>query len=113
MHEMSLCESILSVLENSAKEQGFQRVKTVWLEIGALSAVDWNAMVFCFDVVRRGTLAAEAQLQKIDIPAKAWCFGCSQLVAVKERHDPCPECGSYQLQVDGGDEMRIRELEVV
>ncbi|MCG7980654.1 MAG: hydrogenase maturation nickel metallochaperone HypA, partial [Candidatus Thiodiazotropha endolucinida] len=28
------------------------------------------------------------------------------------RYEACPECGSYQLQVTGGDEMRIKELEV-
>lgn len=112
MHEMSLCESILSVCENSAREQGFAQVKTVWLEIGVLSNVDWNAILFCFDVVRRDTLAADAQLQKIDIPAKAWCFGCGTSVDITQRHEACPECGSYQLQVNGGDDMKIKELEV-
>ena len=34
MHEMSICEGILQVLEKEAGRQGFQRVKGVWLEIG-------------------------------------------------------------------------------
>jgi hydrogenase nickel incorporation protein HypA/HybF len=33
-------------------------------------------------------------------------------VRVAQRFDACPDCGGYQLQVTGGDELRIKELEV-
>ncbi len=112
MHEMSLCEGVLQILQEYAGRQGFKRVITVWLEIGALSGVDPEAMRFGFDAVMRGTLADGAGLEIVDLPGQAWCLPCSRTVAVKARFDACPECGSYQLQVTAGDEMRIKELEV-
>jgi len=112
MHEMSLCEGVLQVLEESARTQGFRRVKTVWLEIGALSGVEVEAMRFSFEVVVKGSLAEGAQLEIIELPGRAWCMPCSETVLVQQRFDACPTCGSYQLQVTGGDEMRIKELEV-
>ncbi len=112
MHEMSLCEGILQVLQKSAQSQGFRRVKTVWLEIGALSGVEVEAMRFSFDVVMRGSLADGAKLEIIDLPGQAWCMQCAKTVTVKQRFDACPKCDSYQLQVTAGDEMRIKELEV-
>ncbi len=112
MHEMSLCEGILQVLEENAESQEFKKVKTVWLEIGALSGVEIEAMKFCFDVVTRGTLAEQAKLKIIDKSGLAWCLKCSKNVEVSQRFDECPDCGSYQLQVVGGDEMKIKELEV-
>lgn len=112
MHEMSLCEGVLQILEDNAKSQGFRRVITVWLEIGGLSGVEPEAMKFCFDAVSRGTLADHARLEIVETPGQAWCMLCSKNVQVKQRFDECPECGSYQLQVVGGDEMRIKELEV-
>jgi hydrogenase nickel incorporation protein HypA/HybF len=112
MHEMSLCEGILQILEDHAKRRHFQRVKTVWLEIGALSGVEPEAMRFSFDAVTHGTLAAGATLEIIDIPGQAWCMRCANKVTVQQRYDACPDCGSYQLQVTGGEEMRIKELEV-
>lgn len=112
MHELSLCEGIVQVMENSAKAQGFDRVKTVWLEIGTLAGVEQSALRFHFDIVTRGTLAEAAALEIIDIPAEAWCMQCSKLVPVKQRYDGCCDCGSYQLQVTSGEEMRIKELEV-
>ena len=37
MHEMSIAEGILQIVEDAAAQQGFKRVTEVRLEIGALS----------------------------------------------------------------------------
>lgn len=112
MHEMSLCEGVLRVLQEQAGVQQFSRVKTVWLEIGELAGVDKAAMRFGFDVVMKGSLAEGAQLEIIDSPGQAWCMQCMKPVSIRQRFDPCADCGGHQLQVTGGDEMRIKELEV-
>jgi len=112
MHELSLCESILQVLEQSAQSQGYSRVKTVWLEIGQLSGVELESMRFGFSAVTRGSLAEGAKLEIEELPGQAWCMKCAKTVRVKQRFDECPDCGSYQLQMTGGEEMRIKELEV-
>ncbi len=112
MHEMSLCEGVLKILQESAEQQHFSRVKTVWLEIGKLSGAEPEAMRFSFDVVMRNTLADGAKLEIIEQQGEAWCLQCSQQVIVEQRFDACPHCGSYQLQVTAGTEMKIKELEV-
>ncbi|MBC8209778.1 MAG: hydrogenase maturation nickel metallochaperone HypA [Gammaproteobacteria bacterium] len=112
MHEMSLCEGILQVIEAESARQGFNKVKTVWLEIGDLSGVEIESMRFCYDAVTRNSLAQGSSLNIINLPGQAWCMQCSKAVNVKQRFDECPDCGSYQLQVTSGDEMRIKELEV-
>jgi hydrogenase nickel incorporation protein HypA/HybF len=112
MHELSLCEGILDVLQQQAQQQNFSRVKTVWLEIGKLSSVEPNALRFGFDVVMKGTLAESAELEIIEVDGQAWCFQCLQNVKIAHRYDGCPLCGAYQLQVNDGDQMRIKELDV-
>jgi hydrogenase nickel incorporation protein HypA/HybF len=113
MHEMSLAEGVLTVIQDAARAQGFARVRTVWLEIGQLAAVEREALRFSFDVVTRGSLADGAALEIVDVPGAAWCMQCCETVAVAERGEGCPRCGSYQLQVTAGTEMRVKELEVV
>ena len=113
MHEMSLCEGVMQVIEEHAAQQGFTKVAVVRLEIGDLAGVELESMRFCFDAITRGGIADGAQLEIIEVPGQAWCLSCGKSVAVKRRYDACPECGSYPLQVTGGDEMRIKELEVV
>lgn len=112
MHEMSLTEGVLQILQDHAKSNGFERVKTVWLEIGALSGVEIEAIRFCFNVVMQGTLADGAKLEIVHMPGEAWCMPCGKSVTVKERFEPCPDCGSFQLQITGGDQMQVKELEV-
>lgn len=112
MHEMSIAEGIIQVLEDQAVEQGYQRVKAVWLEIGPLAMIETEALRFCFDAVTRGSLAEHATLNIITIQGQAFCMQCLKTVPVQQRFDACCECGSYQLQVTQGEEMRIKELEV-
>jgi hydrogenase nickel incorporation protein HypA/HybF len=38
---------------------------------------------------------------------------CANTVHIKARFEPCPVCGGFQVEVTQGDEMRIKELEVI
>jgi hydrogenase nickel incorporation protein HypA/HybF len=77
-----------------------------------MAGVEVDALRFCLDVVARGTLAEAARLEIVATEGRGFCLQCGKPVAVAARYDACPECGSYQVQVTGGDEMRVKELEV-
>lgn len=133
MHEMSLAEGVLGVVQDAARSSaraaeslrdndsplGAARrahapgvVRVVRLEIGALAAVECEALRFAFDVVKRGSVAADAVLEIVNVPGSAWCMLCSTSVSIAARGEPCPRCGSFQLQVTGGEQMRVKELEL-
>lgn len=112
MHEMSLAESVLQLIEGAARKDQFSKVTTVWLEIGQLSGVEPEAMAFCFDAVTRDSIAAGARLEIIALPGVGWCMACAKSVPMTEVFGECPQCGGYQMQVTGGTEMRVKELEV-
>ena len=112
MHEMSLAESVLQIIEDTARVQSFRRVRTVVLEIGVLSAVEPEAMIFCFDGVTRGSIAEGARLDSVEIPGTGWCMQCGKSVTLSERYGLCPECGDARVQITGGNEMRVRDMEV-
>ena len=112
MHEMSLAESVREIVEETARANDAHRVTRVRLEIGVMAQVEVQAMRFAFDVVMRGSLAQEARLEVVETPGTAWCMRCSDTVAIERRGDACPRCGSHQLQVSGGDRMRVIDIEV-
>ena len=112
MHEMSLAEGVIGVVEEAARAHAPCSVRTVRLEIGALAAVECEALRFAFEVVRRGSVAEQAELDIVRGPGAAWCMQCSRSVAIEARGEPCPDCGSWQLQVTDGEQMRVRELEL-
>ncbi len=109
---MSLAEGVLQLIEDAARKQEFERVTAVWLEIGQLSGVEVEAMSFCFDVVTRDSIADGARLEIIALPGTGWCMKCAMTVPMAEVFGECPQCGGHQMQVTGGTEMRVKELEV-
>lgn len=112
MHEVSLCQSALEIIEQQAKQHGVNKVTAVWLEIGALSCVEESAFRFCFDMACRGTVAQGSQLHIVYRPAQAWCWDCSESVEVNDHQSACPKCHSLNLKVENGDSLKIKELEV-
>lgn len=112
MHEMSLAEGIVQLIEDAARRDGFGRVTAVFLEIGRLSSVEPESLAFCFEAVTKGTVADGARLEIEDVPGAGLCLECGAEVVVAALYDPCPRCGGYGVRVTGGTEMRVKELEV-
>lgn len=112
MHEMSLAEGIRSIIEDAAREQAFRRVRTVWLEIGELAAVEVEALRFCLDAVLKDGAAEGATIAIDPVPGSGWCMHCAATVVIHQLYDACPRCGGHQVQATAGTEMRVRELEV-
>ncbi len=112
MHEMSLAEGVLQLVEETARREKAVRVKTVVLEIGRLSSVEPEALAFCFAAVTRGTMAEGAALEIIAVAGGGWCLECSASVPLEEVWGACPLCGGHRVQATAGTEMRVREIEV-
>ena len=110
MHEMSLAEGILQICEDAAAREGCRRVTEIRLEIGALAGVEVEALSFCLDVVLQGSIADGARVELERLPGLGYCLGCGEAVPVAALYDPCPCCGSYQVQATGGTEMRVKDL---
>lgn len=112
MHELALCQSILSIVEGEARARQVRRVTAVRLEIGAFSCASPDAIAFCFDAVVRGSIADGARLELVAVPGRAWCIDCAEEVTVAAQGQPCPACGGGDLVACGGDRLRVSELEV-
>ncbi len=112
MHEMSLAEGMIQLIEEQSQAQDFFEVTLVHLEIGKLSNVEVDAMIFCFEAVCEGTIAKGAELKVTESEGIGWCMDCAKEIKYQALYQPCPHCDGYQIQVTGGNEMLIKELEV-
>jgi hydrogenase nickel incorporation protein HypA/HybF len=112
MHEISLIESVVVLVEDERRKQNFSKVRVIRLEVGALGHAEPDALRFCFDAVTRGTIADGARLEIASIPGEGRCSACRQIVPLDERFSACPLCGNTEVQMTAGDELRLTELEV-
>lgn len=69
MHELSLCQSAVEIIQRQAEQHDVKRVTAVWLEIGALSCVEESAVRFSFEIVCHGTVAQGCDLHIVYKPA--------------------------------------------
>ncbi|WP_062990576.1 hydrogenase maturation nickel metallochaperone HypA/HybF [Nocardia anaemiae] len=108
MHEMAITQSVIdAVCEHAAG----RTVYSVTVEVGALCAVVPDAMRFCFDVAAEATVAEGAQLILVPIPGVAACRSCGAEFRLADPILLC-SCGSADVEIRSGRELRIRSMEV-
>ena len=110
MHELSIAEGIIEIVERTAAANNVGRVKKVRVAIGELAGVDIPSLEFAWVSVRKGGPTAEAELEIERPKGEAWCLDCAKTVPLERYGDPCPFCGGYRLAATGGTEMRVLEL---
>jgi hydrogenase nickel incorporation protein HypA/HybF len=113
MHEISLATALINLVQEQAAAAGACRVTRLVLEIGTLSHVDTHALRFAVDAAALGGLAEGAKLEIQEPEGAAYCLDCEASVAIAARGASCPRCGGVKLLVQCGDEMRLKEMEVV
>ena len=113
MHEASLAGGVLQLVEEAARRDGFTRVVTLRLAVGQLAGVELPALRFALQSLTPGTLLEDAQIQIDEPPGQAWCMDCCMTVALALRGDACPVCGGFQLQPNGGLELRVVDMDVI
>ncbi len=112
MHELSLTQNLIEIAEEHARRENAAVIKSVTIEIGALSGVIPEAVEFAFEACTRDTLADGATLEIHHIPALGCCQQCGQESEMESLLDNCPACGSYALDVLKGQEMSLVEMEI-
>ncbi len=113
MHEMSLLENVREILEEHSVSQNFNKVSKVTLEIGKLSCVEPEALRFGFDVVMKGSLAENAELIITELNGLGLCQQCGQQLVMETLYELCASCGSSDVKILQGREMKIRDLVVI
>jgi hydrogenase nickel incorporation protein HypA/HybF len=109
MHEMSLTQDLVGLI---AERCAGRRVTRVVLEVGKLAAVVPDAFRFCFELCAEGTPAEGAALEIVELPGRGMCRDCERECALNSAFDRCP-CGSFALRFLSGEELRLKEVEVM
>ncbi|MGF1533252.1 MAG: hydrogenase maturation nickel metallochaperone HypA [Bernardetiaceae bacterium] len=110
MHELSIVLSIVDAVHVEVEKHQAKSVSEITLVIGALSGVDPQALDFAWEVGVKNTPLEKATCHIQHTQAEATCADCGNRFAVRERYQSCPSCGSFWLQILGGDELKIQSL---
>lgn len=110
MHELSIAENILHIVEQSALKDSFRRVRRLNLVVPALAGVEVSALRFALQSLSPQTVLDCADFV-IDEPAsKAHCLECDSSIEVYEHIAPCPVCGGFAWQCTQDNGMRVVDM---
>jgi len=113
MHELSLTQSILDIIEDYAKRHQFKKVNSVKLSFGKISSIEPKALEFAFEVQSKETIAQGASLEFDILPVVIYCMSCEKDIEVATYTATCPECqGEHVLLSGGTQELKLVELDV-
>ncbi|NPA42038.1 MAG: hydrogenase maturation nickel metallochaperone HypA [Aquificae bacterium] len=112
MHEFSIVQSLLALIEDYARENGAKEVSKVVVQVGVLSGVEPHLLKTAFDTFKEGTVAETAELVMEIEPLRIKCLDCGEEAQKEELNALCPSCGSVNTQVVGGEDLLLKSLEM-
>ena len=112
MHELALCQEMLSLVSRIAAERGATRVDRIVVIIGPLSGVEIPLLQRAFSVARAGTPAANAALEPEICGVRVRCRKCGVTSGASVSKLTCGRCGDWRVDLQQGDEMLLKTVEL-
>ncbi|TYO98568.1 hydrogenase-3 nickel incorporation protein HypA [Geothermobacter ehrlichii] len=112
MHETAIVGSLFEIIRAKVAEHKIQKVVRVKLKVGELTAVEPMTLTACFEVFAEGTVVEGAELLIEQVPLTGQCGDCSREFRIREFRFRCPECESTSVEIVGGKELYIEDMEV-
>jgi len=112
MHEMSIAQNILEIVDEYMVREPASKLVEVVVEIGEMVAVVPESLHFCYDVLVEKSKYQDSKLILNVLPLQGSCRSCGFVFKIENYNFNCPSCHSADLDVQGGQELRITHLEV-
>ena len=112
MHELSVCQSLISQVEGIASERQAQSVSSITISIGALSGVEPELLKNAYSIASAGTIAEHAQLVMQHSPIRVRCNECGSESDALANKMVCKACGDWRTTLISGDELLLMSVEL-
>lgn len=112
MHEMSIAEGILDIALDTLQANDGTVVHSVQLDLGLMSGVEPDALLFCFDSVTKGSPAEGAKLVINTLPIIGRCLDCDTEFEVENYKFVCPKCDSRTVLTVSGRQLQVTSIDM-
>ena len=112
MHELSICQSLLSQVRDIAAERQAHAVSSITIGIGALSGVEPQLLKNAYSIASAGTIAEHAELIIEHRPIRVRCNQCGSESDALANKLICKECGNWRTTLISGDELLLMSVEL-
>ena len=122
MHELSIAATLVENVLDFAETPPPKRILKVMLQVGEMSCVEPDQLLFCYESVTKETLIEGSALEIERVPAEVKCPHCGYEGSAKYWDDAqsaarvatleCPRCGKA-AETTAGHDCTIRTIRYV
>ena len=112
MHELSVAQSIVEIIQQHVPESERECVTAVRLKIGACAGIVPDSLEFSFQAITAESSLRQAKLEIETIPFRIYCHACKSTSENETGLVVCSHCGSMDTKILSGAEMHITEIEL-
>lgn len=113
MHELSIAQSIVEIVQQNLPPGPMPGVKSVRMRVGEMAGVVIDSREFCFNAIIADTPLEGAVLEIETVPIVARCHRCDLRFGVKQYAFACPSCGKGEIEILSGRELQVAEVELL
>ena len=110
MHEFSLAQNIIEIVEETVAKNNAGKVSVIELEIGTLSGVEIPALDMALESLQPGSVIDGAEIVKQIIKGKAKCPKCQHEFEPDDYFAACPKCSNFGAEIIKGKELRVKSI---
>ena len=114
MHELGIVMQVIDQVEKVAAENNVTKVVKLNMEVGQVSSVVPALFADCFEWSKKKTqYMQQTQLEMVILEGISYCQDCRQTYKTTESGKTCPHCGSERTYLLTGNEVNIKDIEVI
>ena len=111
MHEMSIMQSVLDGAFEALEKSGETRITEIILTVGEQTDIQEIPLNFAFEALKQNTPAHNAVLKVNMLTTRSHCADCDAEFDHDRFSMLCPNCGSLDITLLTGRELRIDGME--
>lgn len=112
MHELSIAQNILDLVNEQLPARDRTRLKSIRLRIGELAGVVPESLEFCITAITSGTEYEGITLALDRVPFVVECKTCGTKSTNDEGLFLCSSCFGIDLKLISGDELELISVEL-
>jgi len=112
MHELSIAQSIVEIVEDALKDEVDPHVEKVVVRVGKMVAVVPDSLNFCYAAIIEGTPLTGSELIIEEVPATVRCNHCQKTTQINTFVFRCAHCSGTDLITESGHELAVSHIEV-
>jgi len=112
MHELSVAQSIVEIIQQHIPKSEWGRVAAVRLKIGEVAGIVPESLEFSFQAITAESLLNHARLEIESVPFRIHCNACDATLVNEIGFAVCSTCGSTDTKILSGTELNMTEIEI-